>query len=350
MRIGDLLSWNIFMSAGAAGDGGGGGNGADGSGDGGDGEPAGSGDSAGAAGASSGLGSGGAAGGGAPNGGPHREGGNLPTVPDYAQGFADVELQNWLSNKGERWPTLESVIKSHMDLEKLRGVPADELIQLSPIDNEQAWHGDGGIFEKLGRPKTADQYDLPELDADTLKDGKTMDLTVPFRAAMFANGVSKGATEAVAKVVLDAMGQFDTDATQTTHIGIQKDLGILRAEWGTEYDANLEVAKRGARAIGFDVDSEKGLTGQLFELEKVIGTRTFISKMHNIGSMIGEHGGGDHGGGGADPGFMSASSAQERIDQLSQDEAWTRGYLEGNPEKVAEMNKLQAFANPPRPR
>ena len=342
-----LFGGGVLMSAGAVGDGGGGSGGGDEDGSGGEG-------GAGPLNPGSGLGAGGdpAAGGGhvAPSPGIPGDPNSPANIPDYAKEFADVEVQNWLANKGDRWPSLESVVKSHMDLEKLRGVPADQLLQLAPIDDEQAWHGDGGIFERLGRPKNAEQYDLPKFDAEMLAEGKAMDLTVPFRAAMFKAGASKGMAEQVASEVLGAMSEFDLNANTETHGNIQKDLGVLRLEWGTEYAANQEVAKRGARALGFDVDSEAGLTGQLFELEKVIGTRTFISKMFEIGSMLGEHGAGDFSGDGAGAGFMTPEAAQERIEQLNNDTAWTNRYLDGDAAARDEMNQLQKFANPPRPR
>lgn len=265
-------------------------------------------------------------------------------LPEWAPELQDKDLSNWIAKRGERWAGIEDMVRSHKDLESLRGVPETQLIKLAPTEDREAWHGPGGIYSKLGRPDNPDQYNLPKIEETT----ELFDITKPFREAAFEEGLSGGAVERIGAKVFGKMFEFqeayNTDAQQKMVGAIE----TLKREWGADYEANHAIAKKGAEAIGFDTNSDEGLN-TLAAIEKSIGTRAFLHHMHQIGQRLGEHQAGEHGGGQAGPTFMSPDRAREEIKRLQADPEFTNKYLQGAeaaPDENKRMAELFRFAYP----
>lgn len=337
MRTG--LSWGTFMSAAASGEGGEGG--------GGEGEPSGS--------AASSLGTG--AGDPSPDGGeppvtPSADppGGVLPEWTTERFKGKEPDAANWLAKRIDRWggpeDFLPAMVRSHMDLESLRGVPETQLLKLVDTEDKEAWHGPGGIYSRLGRPDNADQYNLPKIE----ETGEVFDITKPFRDAAFEQGLSGTQVETIGAAVFGKMFEFQEAYNTTLKQNMEAGIETLKREWGTEYDSNHAIATKGAEALGFDVSSEEGLN-TLLVLEKEIGTRDFLHHMLQIGQRLGEHQAGEHGDGQGQSGYMTADQARAEIDRLNNDPEFLEKYLKGAkeyPDENARMSQLFKFANPPR--
>lgn len=350
MTLGTMLGGLMPMLMAPEGDGGaGGGSGGDGSGGGDGGSGGGSGDGAGGSGSGS---QGSSFGSGGDGDGDGAGGGNLPTVPEWAGTIEDSDVANWLAKKSERFPDMQTALRSHMELEAFRGVDETQLIKLVDPTETEAWHGEGGIFERLGRPKNADGYELPKPEEGQDMTGR-IDLAEIARPIFFKHGVSKGAGEAIANEVNNAL-QAAEQAEDTEFYNTQaKEQALVSKEWGENINAEPELrgpkmtqAIAGAKALGFDPNTDEG-SKMLLELERTIGTRVILNKMQEIGARLGEAGGGSHGGGG-DSTFMTEDQALSEIKRREEDEAWMASYLDGDEAKNAEMKRLYEFAYPDR--
>lgn len=265
-------------------------------------------------------------------------------MPEWAGEFKDTDVSNWLAKQSHRWPDQESMARSHMNLESLKGVPETQLIKLADTDDREAWHGPGGIYSRLGRPDSADQYVLPEVG-----EGKDVfDITKPFREACFEEGVNGGAVERIGAKIFGEMFTFQENYNTELQRNMVEGHETLKREWGADYDANFSIAKKGAEALGFDVNSDEGLN-TLMVIEREIGTRAFLHHMHQIGQRLGSHDAGEHGESQTSATFMSPEQAVSEIDRLNADPDFTKLYLssgsEGD-EARERMNQLFKWSSP----
>ena len=281
-----------------------------------------------------------------PQGGGVDDATNLDTVPEWASGFQDNELKSWIAKKAERWGEggVESALKSHFELEKLKGAEASQLIKLEPIDNREAWHGPGGVFERLGRPQTADGYEMPDIPEERLGEG-SIDLRPVFKESAFKVGLTGAQAKEMSADLNKALMEFEI-LEETKFVTSQnKDMDVVKGEWGDEFEKNMEVARRGAVALGFDVTTEDG-QGVLRALEKTMGTRAAVMKMHEIGARMSEHGSGFHGGDGAPTSFMNEAQAQAEIERRIADPELQAKFLDGDRDELKKREQLYGFAYP----
>ncbi len=265
-------------------------------------------------------------------------------MPEWAPEISNPDLSNWLAQRGERWGSMEAVLQSHKDLESLRGVPESQLLKLVDTEDREAWHGQGGIWSRLGRPDNADQYDLPKIEQT--KD--VFDISKPFREAAFEAGVSTDAVKMIFDRVFGDMQEFQTAYNTETQRSMVEGHDVLKREWAGDYDANMSIAKKGAAAMGFDVESDEGLN-TLAVIEREIGTREFLHHMHQIGQRLGSHDAGEHGSAQTSATFMSPDMAKAELDRLQADPEFTELYLSADSkgdEARERMTQLFRWANP----
>lgn len=238
----------------------------------------------------------------------------------------DESIRGYAELKG--WKDPSAAIDSYRNLEKLRGVPEHELLRMPKEGDQDAW---GQFYSRLGRPETPDAYELPVPDGD---DGAFAGEAAKW---MHEAGLSKSQAHKLAEM----NNQFITaQVTQyEANLAAQQDreMGELKTEWGSAYDQNVEIARRGAKQFGM---AEK----MLDNIEEAIGTKAMLSLFHNIGSKIGEH---QFKTGEGDGGFiLSPAAAKERIAQLNGDREWANKYLSGGQKEKSEMERLMRQAYP----
>jgi hypothetical protein len=96
------------------------------------------------------------------------------------------------------------------------------------------------------------------------------------------------------------------------------------------------MAKNAAKALGLSPE-------KIDKMEQSLGFADLMRTMANIGRRIGED---TYVAGDSNGGMMTPAGAQARIRQLQGDKEWTVGYLSGNVQKKAEMDRLMQFAYP----
>lgn len=283
------------------------------------------------AGADGGAGAGGAAGGnagGAAGGQQGNAGGQQGGGSPWYGGFQDTELRGYAELKG--WKEPSEVVNSYRNLEKLHGVPAEQLLKLPKDDTDK--DGWNKVYDRLGRPAKAEDYKLPTLPGDNGEFAKVIS------AAMYEAGIPAKAAQHIAKVNNEFIQKAMAGAQQVRTEKFAQEHTALMKEWGEAADKNSQVVDGVAQQLGID---EKALTA----LRDVMGPAGAMKFLYNIGAKLGEDRfvtGGSQGFNGA----LSPAAAQARIAQLRQDKEFANKYLNGDAAAKDELERLHKMAYP----
>lgn len=238
----------------------------------------------------------------------------------------DESLRGFAELKG--WKDPGAAIDSYRSLEKLRGVPENELMRLPKEGDDDAW---SQVYSRLGRPETPDAYELPVPDGD---DGAFSKAAADW---MHKAGLNKSQAQQLAQFNNEYMAEQVKAYNDQVAAQQDRELSELKSEWGMAFDQNTEVARRAAQQFGIDEES-------MTRLEDALGTKGMMQFLHNIGSKVGEH---PFKGGGEDGSFkLSPAAAQERIKQLQGDADFRDRYFKGDVKAKEEMERLHKFAFP----
>lgn len=249
-----------------------------------------------------------------------------PAAPtDWTTGFND-ELKGYVQNKGFKDPT--AVLDSYRNLEKLIGVPHEQILKLPKEDDAEGW---GKVYDRLGRPTSPDEYKL---------DGANETFAKWAKGTFHELGFTKAQAEKFATKINEyAQGNVKAaeEAFQTKLADQEK---ALKKEWGAAFDQNIAAAKRTASTLGMSpevVDS----------LEKAMGFDGVMKFVHGLGAKLGEdsfHAGSRNGGGGF--GVLTPEQARSRIAALGSDPAFVARYQSGDASARAEMDNLHKWGYP----
>jgi hypothetical protein len=254
--------------------------------------------------------------------------GNAPPIGWLPE--ADSDTVGYVQNK--KWGGPGDLLKSYKNLETVIGAPPDQIIRLPKDGDEAAW---AGVYERLGRPKTADEYDVPVPDANG-----DAEFAKTFKTWAHEAGLNGKQAKALAeKWNAHVAGQY-AKVGEDYQLKLASEESTLKKEWGAAHDQNIQIAKNAAAKFG--VAPEK-----VEALEQVMGYAETIKFFHGIGARMGEAQfvGGDRGNGGGFGSILTPAQAQARIDELRGDKEWTASYLSGDKAKVDQMRKLQEMAN-----
>lgn len=245
----------------------------------------------------------------------------------WYSGFSDETLRGYIETKGFKDPS--ALAESYRNLEKLRGVPENELARIPKEGDAEAWNA---FYSRLGRPESADGYSLPIPDGDAGEFAKV--------AAEWMH--EAGLTPAQAQLLAGKNNEFLAAQLQAAQdqaaVESDRQMSELKTEWGQAYEQNTEIARRAAKQFGLSEDMLSGI-------EDAIGTKQMMVLFNNIGQGLGEHKA--QGIGAGDSSFkLSPAAAQERIKQLQADPEWGKKYLAGGANEKAEMMRLQQMAYP----
>jgi hypothetical protein len=252
--------------------------------------------------------------------------------PAWYDGFQNAEAKAWVQATGLL--DAERAVEKAWNLEKLLGADrAGRTIVLpTDVNDAKAWEP---IYEKLGRPPTADGYKL------TVPDGQ--DPAFSKEAAQWFHGA--GLAPAQAQALVEKWNAFQTTAAQNAAKAEQEALRTeheaLSAEWGTgpAAEAQREYARRAAVTLGLDAEA-------ITALEKVSGFSKTMKALAKVGQMSGEAqavgmGEGSQFG-------MTPAAARAQKDRLMADKDWRQKYLNGDHQARAEMAKLDEVLAPMR--
>lgn len=247
------------------------------------------------------------------------------------------ELQNVVDRHQFSDPSM--VVKSYGEFEKLHGVPVDRLVKLpSPKEasDPKAWDA---IYNKLGRPETADKYVLPVPKGD---DGTFANQIKPWlhEAGVTQAGAAKlaekwnGFQEAQANAIKAEREQ--RDATQVQE---------LKMAWGSEYDNRAQLVDKAAETFGMTQE-------QVTALKTTLGPKGAMEFLYNIGAKIGVEDKTVPGMGGSTPTFnnMTPDMAKAEINRIKGDRDFARVMTGTDPkakmEARRELERLHQIAYP----
>jgi hypothetical protein len=230
--------------------------------------------------------------------------------------------------------------------QKLIGVPPDQLIRLAGADDKAAWDG---IYNKLGRPESADKYQLTDpaevpAGLDISAEGKTA-----FAAKAHEFGLSQRQADSLYQWLNgDRIGRFN-QALDGIRQSIDAVDGQLRSKWGGAYeqksgDLNLLVDHLSRQfglgsALREAIDATGGDNG--------VAVRTALAE---VGALMREHqlikGDGSSGVAGA----LTPAEAQQQINAMWADRETATALRDqrhpGHGDAVAKMGRLYGFAFP----
>lgn len=240
----------------------------------------------------------------------------LTKLPELDRGY--VQLKGWKD------PT--DVLSSYKNLEKLAGAGADKLIKLPQGDDPKAW---GEVWDKLGRPKTTAEYEIPMPEK-----GGSEEFANWARGVFHEHGLSKGQAKALVEKWNGRLAAAEKAELDNYQQQVAVDTTKLRTEWGGKFDENVITARRAAQAFGVKAET-------IDAMEKAMGFGELMRFFHNVGSKLGS----------TSPGMatsdsqvntfgMSKEMAAARKQELMKDQAWVERWNKRDAAARREMDNL----------
>lgn len=268
------------------------------------------------------AGSAGASGAGASGGAGASAGGSS----DWTSGLDEL-TRGFVQNKGWKGPA--DVLTSYQNLEKLHGVPAEQIIKLpTKADDVEAWNG---IYDRLGRPKEAKDYKIeaPKEGGDPkfVEWAKTT-----FHGLGFTDKQAVGLAAKWNEHISGAQAaQLEAQKTKNAEEG-----AALQKEWGAAYDQKSKQADAAMRVLGLKPE-------MMVAFNQAVGFSAAMKALADIGAKVGED---SFVGGGGAPSANSQEGAKSKLDALKSDGAFMSRYLNGDAAAKDELEKLMQVAFP----
>ena len=238
------------------------------------------------------------------------------------------ETRGFVQTKG--WQSPDDVVQSYTNLEKLLGADKAGRGVIMPKEDSapEEW---GKFYDRLGRPKSPDEYNLPVPQGDTGQFAKVA-------ANKFHElGITAKQAQSLAEWWNSQSQEMQSSQVNQQAQNSEMEMQVLQSEWGKEFDANIEAARRATRQFGVEEST-------LEKIESAVGTREMLKLFANIGKGLNEDSFVDST---KSTGFgISPEAARVRIGQLKGDKDWSAKYLSGNADAKAEMERLMRAAYP----
>lgn len=252
-----------------------------------------------------------------------------PTASDaqWFGGFRE-DLQGYAQNKG--WKDPEAAVESYRNLEKLQGVPQEQLLKLPKSDAPpEAWNE---VYARLGRPDQPSGYGFK------VPEGADGAFSEFMANAFHEAGVPKGMAETLAEKYSAFGEQQQAQQREQQQAKVAEEERTLKTEWGAAHDQNVGMARNAAQTLGLDAAT-------IDALEASMGYAKVMELFHSIGSKMGE---GTFVAGDAPAGFgvMTPAAAKQRINALRGDTAFIGKYTAGDAGAREEMARLHKMAYP----
>jgi hypothetical protein len=248
---------------------------------------------------------------------------------DWTQPLS-AEYKNYVQQKGFKDPG--AVLESYVNLEKLVGVPKEQLLKLPQKADDPAWND---VYSKLGKPEKSDGYNLvvPKENGDE-------NFANWAKETFHGLNLSKAQGENLVEKWNAYIAGVREAQAKEYEAAVLKDVEKLKTDWGMAHDQNLRIAQRAAEVLGFD-------EAKIDQFEQVMGFQGVMRLLHDLGTKLGEDkfvsGEGLAGG----KGFLTPDTAQQRIQALKGDPEFAKRYVAGEVAARDEMERLHKMAYPP---
>lgn len=262
-------------------------------------------------------------------------------APAQQGGYEGILNLQTAPKGGDDWRAqLPEELKSHPSLQKFNS-PADlfkSYVSLEsmlgknkvPIPDENAPQEEWDKFyEKLGRPKTPDEY---EIKLDGIQTNE--EFLNNYKQWAHKAGLNKQQAAELAKHYAEFENQYVAKLRQDFINRVQEAKRNLANEWGQNYERNVKAAERALMAAANEID---GLQEWL-EASGAKADPVFVKLMHFFGRGLAE----DtlKGGGRA----IAPESAEAEIERLLADDDFKKKYLSGNKAAVEQITRLMEAA------
>ena len=268
-----------------------------------------------------------------------------PTAPAAAPAWYAPEGldQNTTSQLGELvkakgWKGPADALLSYQNLEKVFGADKAGRTILAPKsdDDEDGWNA---VYNRLGRPESADKYELPVPEGD---DGSFAQSVAP---VLHELGLTAKQARGLAEWWNDASSKRIEMESESFAAKSEAEYKELQREWGAAASQNEELAKRAVLKFS----KEAGIDDQAFEaMEQAVGTARLMKLFHAIGSQFAESDfiSSDMPAAGA----MSPAQAKNKLAELFTDQEFMARHMNQDPRvrqgAIDEMTRLHKMANP----
>lgn len=253
----------------------------------------------------------------------------LDAEKSWYSGFDEL-TRGYVEQKGFKDPA--AVVNSYQNLEKLMGHERAGRTMVLPKDDQDT-ETLGKIYDRLGRPASAEDYKLPVPEGDQGEFAK-------IAASKFHElGLSSKQGQALAEWFNGHGSQLQQQQEAAFERQRDEDFSKLEQEWGDQFNVRAEVARRAMREAG--LSPEEGAM-----LERTLGVRKAAKAFEFFGKMFSEHGGKGFENSGGGKFSQTPEEAKSRINSLTQDKAWQQRYFGGDADARAEMDRLQKTAYP----
>lgn len=177
------------------------------------------------------------------------------------EGFSEEETK-YVGDKG--WKAPKDLLKSYRELENMES----KRISIPKDDDAEAWNK---LYAKLGRPESADKYDI------NVKD----DFKADVQKLMFETNQTSKQAEALVKGYDKLIAEKSKAQDAAVEAENKQQEESLFAEWGDNADRNRELALRGAKLLGLGEE-------ELSAIKYVVGSKKYLTAMKALGEAISE--------------------------------------------------------------
>lgn len=185
---------------------------------------------------------------------------------------APDEVKGYIQNKG--WDDPIKAVTSYQELEKFRGASEDQLLKL-PKDGEDM----GAVWDKLGRPESADKYEL------AFPDGVQVDEQYVNGAKELAHKIGLNNEQMQALAEYQAMYEQNMlgEMQKQTEAQQAAEIADLQREWGAGFEERAELGRRFVRDNLPDGVDKGALLGAI---EGAIGSANMLRLFGNAGQKF----------------------------------------------------------------
>src|SRR5271166_1234776 len=231
-----------------------------------------------------------------------------------------LELKGW--HKLDPNAAIVEAVKSHAELQKAMGIPADQIARLPKDANDtETW---AALNKQLGVPADKAGYML----SDT---GGSPEFTEQFADMALAANLRPDQARQLAKALAEGRNSETQSAQVLKNAKVEAELRQLHADWGSLYDTNDMLAGRMAQQLGIEPADLQGVK----EVAGVEKTMKLLLKLAEAGGEAPFHAGQR---GGGDPNrITSPEQAKAQIAAWRDDPEWRAKFASGDKATVQQL-------------